>query len=218
MAKKPKSDAWVHVVGTFDFAGPAGAITSVQPASDVSQVLAGGIDRIHLKGVDKNNGELFDVAVNPLINSCSPDPERGTFEEYVQLVPNLYRVDLVIDGQAVGSFAPGRAPKVDGIQLGAPVPGSSHRIPLTSKTPNAENVSYTIQVRPTDTTIWQTVGIGLPNIDLGEVDINQFPGATGLDIRVLQTDGFTEQEVFLDHRSFGTPTDAKPTPPRRKRG
>lgn len=208
MAKKPKSPAWAQVVGTFDLAGPSGAITSIQPAAGVDKPIDGGIDRIHLKGMDKQDQVLFDVAVNPLINSCSPDLDRGTFEEYIPLDRGLVRVGLYIDGNEVGGFAPGRPPKAPAIALGAPTAEAPHRLPMTSSAPPAENVSYTIQARPTDDTIWQTVAIGLPTIDLGEVDINQFPDAADLEIRVLQSDGFNEREVFREVKSFAEPAAA----------
>jgi hypothetical protein len=61
-------------------------------------------------------------------------------------------------------------------------------------------VTYTVQAKA-DGAPWRTVALGLP-LPSTDIDVNQFPGARRLEIRVLQSDGFEESEVFRQVNVF----------------
>jgi hypothetical protein len=48
---------------------------------------------------------------------------------------------------------------------------------------------------------WQTLAIGLPS-PTTHVDVNQFPGAKSVRIRVLESDGFSEDKIFEETKTF----------------
>lgn len=193
---------WVQVLGTFDFWVGQGAITSVQPAKIALKETQGGHDRVHLKGYSGDGRELFDETANPMYNSCEPREDTGTFEEFLPLTDDLLEIRLLIDGKEVAKFTRGRSADTAGIKFGAASTLKPHRIPIASETVEVENVTYTIQARPNGDPQWQTTGIGLPTIEAGELDVNQFPGAERIEVRILQSDGFTEREIHREMLSF----------------
>jgi hypothetical protein len=66
---------------------------------------------------------------------------------------------------------------------------------------SAPGITYTVQAKPKGSERWQMLAIGLKSPSTG-VDVNHFPGASGADVRVLQSDGFAEKEIFRDSKSF----------------
>jgi hypothetical protein len=63
---------------------------------------------------------------------------------------------------------------------------------------SAPGITYTVQAKPKDSERWRMLAIS-PSTG---VDVNQFPGASGVDVGVLQSDGFAEKESFRDSKSF----------------
>jgi hypothetical protein len=53
------------------------------------------------------------------------------------------------------------------------------------------------------TTAWSPAGLAEPTAV--DVDINQFPGAAALDVRVLRTNGLETTEIFQERRQFRRP-------------
>jgi hypothetical protein len=202
MTRKLEHGSWAQVLGTFDLESKSGAITSLQPARLAFKSVEGGEERLRIKGFDNMGQILFDEAVNPMRNSCLPRDNAGTFEEFVPVTPSLEVLRLFIDGTEVADYRPGRLVEPSNITMGFPVADKPHRIPIRGQSVAEPNVTYTIQARPKGDNIWHTVGIGLPSIDLGEVDINQFPKAQKIEIRILQTNGLNEREVFHDEKEF----------------
>lgn len=207
------SEKWLSILGNLDLDARRGEISAVHPAAGPIEHGETSDIRIRLRGLDSAGAKLFDQPVFPMINSCQPDAKRGTFEETVRLDSRLTRITLTIDGMQVDDFVPGKKLSPGQVQFGAPAGFDGHRIGVTSSAEAAANVTYTIQVRPEGSNFWQTVGIDLPRPDEGEVDINQFPGAAALDVRILQSDGFSEREIFSERRTFPAEGPPSPTPP-----
>jgi hypothetical protein len=202
MARKMEYGDWAHVIGTFDLAAKRGTILSMQPAKVALTSTVGGEEHARLKGFDAAGKVLFDLAVHPMRNSCAVQSNERMFEEYVPVQDALTTLKLFVAGVPASEYAPGRPSPPKSIKMGAAAPQSLHRIPLESETPPEKNVTYTVQVRPQGDERWHTMGVNLPTPAVGEIDINQFPGAAALDIRVLQSDGITKKEVFRDRREF----------------
>lgn len=194
--------AFAHVTGTFDLKEKTGSIDYVTPVSTATAFLAGGDDRVRVVGVDRNNTVLFNQPANPRRNSCAPDASSGAFEEYVPVCAELALIRLFVEGELAAEYRRGE-PNSGAIALGAPAAGAGagHRLTLASGLAPAPGVTYTVQARGSGQDRWQTIGIGLFSPST-EVDVNQFPGAKAIELRVLQSDGFSEQEVFKETKTF----------------
>jgi len=202
MTRKMEYGDWAQVIGTFDLGARRGAILSMLPTRTAFASLEGGEPRVRLKGLSASEAELFDLAVNPLKPSCGPVGPEQMFEEFVPVTPELAEVLLFIDDVRAAAYQPGRVATPAAIALSAPNPSKPNRLPLHSEGAPQTNVSYVLQVRPDGDRRWHTMATGLAQPSIGDVDVNQFPGAEALDIRVLQTDGLATQEVFQTRRTF----------------
>jgi hypothetical protein len=196
---------FAHVVGTFDLAARKGTIdfvTPVRTAIDKPRLTDEGI---HLIGENAAGGKLFDVQVNPQRNSCAPHAEQGTFEEYLPVTPELAVIRLTIRGDTVARFTRGTKPSVaaGALALGPPDPSRPNRLPLVATAEHAATpgVTYTVQAMAEGASSWQTLALGLKS-PTTHVDVNQFPGAKSVRIRVLQSDGFSESQIFEETKKF----------------
>lgn len=202
MARKMEYGDWAQVVGKFDLEAGTGAILSMLPAKVAFSSLDGGEQRVLLKGLAEDQSMIFELAVNPLKPSCGVTGSEFMFEEFVPVTPKLQDVKLFINGNEVANFVPG-APEPKGqLTLGAALENRLHHIPLDGDVPAEENVSYSLQVRPEGDTRWHTMAAGLNKPSMADVDINQFPGAAAIDIRVLRTNGLETKEILSENKKF----------------
>lgn len=202
MTRKMDYGNWAQVIGAYDLTVRKGEIQSMMPASIAFASLPGGEERVRLRGLDQDEAMLFDLAVNPLTPSCGVVGERRVFEEYVPVTPKLATVRLYIDGVPAADYAPG-SPEPRGQLEIAPTRGASpYRLPIEGDVEEEPGVSYVVQARPDGDRRWHTLAAGLlqPKV---QVDINQFPGAKALDVRVLRTNGLETSEVLHERRVFG---------------
>ena len=193
---------WAQVIGSYDLEAKTGSIKSVQPTTLAFTPLEGGEDRVHVKGFGAGKSALFDLAVNPLRISCGDGGNELMFEEFIPVTKRLKTVRLYVDGTEVARHEPGASAPPRRISLGRPDPTAPNRFSMRAEVAPTPGVSYTVQVRPEGDERWQTIGTGLEKPDAASVDINQFPGAKRLDIRVLQTDGFSSEEIFRETKAY----------------
>jgi len=193
---------WAQVVGAFDLVAKTGSITSVQPTTLAFAPLEGGEDRVHVKGFGTGKSALFDLAVNPLRISCGNAGNELMFEEFIPVTARLKTVRLYVDGAEVARYEPGLSAPPRRVSLGPPDPEAPHRLSMRAEVAPTPGVSYTVQVRPEGDERWHTLGAGLEKPDATKIDINQFPGAKRLDIRILQTDGFRSEEIFRETKQY----------------
>ncbi|WP_327440614.1 hypothetical protein [Pseudomonas donghuensis] len=202
--RKMEYGDWAQVIGTFDSNAGRGQILSMQPSKVAFASIAGGEERVRLKGFDADGGVLFDLAVNPMAPSCGNIQSSRMFQEFVPIHNQLKEIRLYIDGGEAATFAPGMAQQHIKLSLGKSLAGKLHRIPIeVDGVPPAEaNVTYLLQVRPEGDERWHTMATGMDRPDAVEVDINQFPGAKALSIRILRTNGLTTTTVLETRREF----------------
>ena len=195
--------SFAQVVGTFDLVQGTGTIDYVTPVHIATESDDVADEGIRLIGETDAKQKLFDKIVNPQRNSCNPQAQKGTYEEFVPVAPTLQRIGLLIKEVMAAEFTRGSAAPTGTVAFGAPSPDAPHRVPLeaTSVTAPVRGVTYSVQARPEGAAAWQTIAVGLPTPS-AEVDVNQFPGAKGVSVRVLRSDGFSETEVFQGHRAF----------------
>jgi len=158
---------------------------------------------ITVVGEDAAGNKLFEKPVNPQRNSCAPHAQRGTFEEFVPVSPQLNKIRLVIGESTAAEFRRGAQAAPAAISFGAQLPDAPHRLSLspTGVAAAISGISYTVQAKPADAPHWQTLAVGLPTPH-AEIDVNQFPGSKSVEVRVMKSDGFTEDEVFRDTKNF----------------
>lgn len=202
MARKMDYGNWAQVVGKYDLSTRKGEIVSMLPATVAFASIDGGEERVRLKGFDEEHTALFDLAVNPMTASCGKSGTDHMFEEFVPVTPSLKDVKLFIDGAEVSSYVPGAAEPRGHLKLASALVERPNRIPLTGNVSAEANVSYTVQVRPHGDTRWHTMATGLAQPDMVDVDINQFPGASAIEVRVLRTNGLETVRVFEEQRQF----------------
>ncbi len=189
--------SFAHVVGTFDLAQRTGTIDYVTPVRVATETADLEDEGIRLVGEDEAKQKLFDKVVNPQRNSCAPHAQRGTFEEFVPISPSLRRIALLIKGAVAAEFVRGSATPGGAVAFGAPNADAPNRFALTAGggMAPAPGVTYSVQAKPEGGMAWQTIAVGLKTPST-EVDVNQFPGAKSVAVRVLQSDGFSETEIF----------------------
>ena len=199
---KLKQGKWAQVIGSYDLEAKTGSIRSVQPTTLAFAPLEGGEDRVHVKGFGTGKSALFDLAVNPLRISCGDVGSELTFEEFIPVKPSLKTVRLYVDGAEVARYEPGVSASPRRMGLGPPDPAAPNRLAMRAEVAPTPGVSYTVQVRPEGDARWHTIGTGLEKPDAASIDINQFPGAKRLDIRILQADGFRSEEIFRETKRY----------------
>lgn len=202
--RKMEYGEWAQVVGTYDLTTGRGEIKSMQPSKVAFASIDGGEDRVRIKGMDNVGNVLFDLAVNPMTPSCGTTGSHRMFEEFVPVHDQLMEVSLYVDGGEAATYAPGMVQRTAKLSLGEPMAGNLHRIPIEAEEASAieENVTYLLQVKPEGDNRWHTMATGMDRPDAAEVDINQFPGAKVLEVRIMRTNGLTTTTVLETKREF----------------
>ncbi|MCP3396488.1 tyrosinase family protein [Bradyrhizobium sp. CCGB20] len=210
-----EGNAFAHVVANIDTASSEGRIRYVLPsrmrtgsAQQAAPSAAGrdlnmGPDvRLILK--DVNGQTISEVRPELRFEACHDEgetPHRAIIQQDIAVTDALSQIELVYQGKMLDAFKPSSAATVLDRQLrgtmtlGLPQPGRLNR--FTVGAPHVEQragVSYLIQAKPDNADQWQTLAVGRPTPDF-EVDQNQFPGASSVDIRVTQNAGFQSQTL-----------------------
>jgi hypothetical protein len=201
MASGVTKGRFAHIVGTFDLGKSTGTIDYVTPVGTATEPAASGDEKIHLVGEGNRGQQIFDKAVNPQRNSCAPNSQRGTFAEFVPVSPELTKIRLTIAGTTVAEFFRGTKDAIRPLSLAVADRSAPHRLALDNSMNPTAGTTYIVQARADDDDAWQTLAVGLPTPST-YVDVNQFPGAKRVQIRILQSDGFSETEVFNDTQTF----------------
>lgn len=203
MPSRISDGSYAHVTGTFDLEQKTGTIDYVTPVKVAVKPMDFTDEGIRLRGMDGAGTQLFDKSVKPQRNSCAPHATTGTYDEYVPVTPELQQVELVIKQAVAARFK--RGPQAQGaVVMGAPDPAAPHRFSVRAAgaaAPAPTGVTYTVQAKAEQDPNWQTIAVGL-NAPTTEVDVNQFPGAKSVNVRVLQSDGFSEKQIFQDTKTF----------------
>lgn len=201
MARTLVYGQFAHVVGTFELSPPNGTIDFVTPVQKATASLEGGDRRVRLVGQSANGQTVLDLAVNPQRNSAEPREDSGTYEEFVPVSADLRFLRLLVAGVAVAEYRRGDTGPWPVVAFGAPPDAAPHRLPLAAEDVSRAGITYAVQAKPDTAEQWQTLAVGLPTPST-DIDINQFPGSSRIDVRVLRSDGFAEEEVFRDTKTF----------------
>lgn len=201
---------FVHVVATVNLREGTGEILYVNPTTTAPALAAPNKHGVELQALDANGRVLVTNKPQVLFEGRHDDPlpRAGLVSADLPFVPGMQEVRLLINGQVASRHVAGAMdPLADAaIVLGGPPPDSPNRRTLSAP-PEARRggVTYTVQARAQGQAAWQTLAIGRSTPDV-EVDVNQFPQADKIRVRVLMTNGFEQRLVAEREIVVGTKT------------
>ena len=205
----PPPAGWgsVHVVAVLNLQARTGQILYVNPTSAVAPAAASTEHGVELQVNDGEGRPMLRRLPHLLFIACE-DPSAASqalLTEDLPLEPGTREVVLLIDGQ-VRSWHVSSPLDLDvaaGIVVSDPLPGRPNRRALTGRSrARHPGVTYTVQARPGPDSHWQTVAVGRATPDT-EVDVNQFPSAERVEVRVLMTNGFEERALATEEITVG---------------
>lgn len=194
---------FVHIVATVDLNAGTGKILHVNRAKVATQSSAQNDYGVELRFHDAAGQELLSMMPQLLFESCDAEDETraGLINQDVPYIPGMKEVVLLVNGQVQSRYVAGEllSTAEAGFDVGETAPQSPHRRQLSSHAmPEQEGITYTVQARPAGEAVWQTIAVGRSKPDM-EVNVNQFPSAEKIDVRVVMTNGF-EEEIVAEHR------------------
>jgi hypothetical protein len=202
---------FVHIVASVNLDAGTGEILYVNPAGAAMEGSASNEHGVELQVTDAAGQILFSKKPQVLLNSeGNPNSRTGLVNEAVPFTKGMHEVLLMMNGQIQSRFVAGQAdlPADASITLNQAQPSSPNRRALTGP-PEARQsgMTYTIQARAAGDKVWQTLAVGRSVPDI-EVDVNQFPAAKKVQVRVLMTNGFEarfvgEHEVVVGNLDEG---------------
>ncbi len=190
-----------HVVATVDPTDGSGTILYVNPSSVRSGGTEAAATDIALVLRDAAGAEIARVHPEIRFDACAEHEAHvpGLIQQDVELTDDVAAIELVRDGRVLDTFRPDElAPVPDvaaGLALGPPPAGGEHRRDFgAAHVRPQQGVTYLIQARPDNHPEWHTLSIGRRTPEF-QIDRNQFPGATSVAVRVIQSTGFSRRTV-----------------------
>lgn len=204
----------VHVVAMVDLEKRTGKILYLNPATAGVTMLAGGDPSVRLRFAGADGTEI--ASVHPVLHlaSCEAGTTRRSalIQEDVEFAPGMKSMELQIDGHTVDTYIASQpaagaslmAGKLTAKKLGGASPFAGPKMQLETagtNAPEVDGVSYTVQAKPTQAAPWTTLAVGsrTPNVT---VDANQFPGSKSVFVRILKTNGFSDDVIAEDLVKF----------------
>jgi|GEM_PF-3005900 len=188
------AEKWVQVIGVFDSENSTGEISGIQPAFAAYSPAPPKKGKLSLAVLDKDDNLLSEVPVEPEFGSCDDVVQIATFQAFVETPEAAHAISLRLKGEEISRLTPepGVNDEAEVFGLG---PQTDHTVPVVTSKQLDPNATYTLQAREKGDAIWQTIDIGLAQPDAAAVDVNQFPGAKAIEVRVLKSQGFGSVEV-----------------------
>ena len=238
-AKAMSNTDLIHVVATVNLTHASGQLQHVtpQPAVASGAVLsrekegprrrsASGKPNLALRVYGSDDALLAEYRTELIPDACrdAGDDETGTVDASIPQNPAAVRLELVLDGNVLDTFSPGRPAKAvkdiraasragkraatrDGVggpsdESINPVITWSDAAPAarTSRGTRAEGAAepagavYSVQVSTDDGETWQTVGFGLRDPQVA-IDHNLLGDAEKIKVRITSIDGFRSATV-----------------------
>lgn len=204
---KKLSGRFVHVVARVDLDKRTGKILYVNPATTGVKMVAGGDPEVRLRFAGADGTEI--ASVNPVLHLASCEARASCrsalIQEDVEFVPGMTTIELQVDGNTIDSYTagkpaaktPSKTGKLTAKQLQGASPFAGPKMQLEMAGTNSlevDGMSYTMQAKPTQTAPWTTLAVGSRTPTM-TVDANQFPGSKSVIVRILKTNGFSEEVI-----------------------
>lgn len=205
---------FVHVVSSVDLEKRTGKILYVNPASSAQESGVEGDPSIELRFLSRDGNPL--VSVSPILHLASCEGRGASrialIQEDVKFETGMSSIELRIDGKTVDAYKTAQAApsamltpdKLKATRMQGASPFAAPKMQVETAggaVAESEGVSYTVQAQPAQGSPWTTLAVGskTPKVT---VDANQFPGSRSVLVRVLKTDGFTEDVIAQDTIKF----------------
>lgn len=186
---------FVHVVAVVNFDAGTGEIRYVNPAKVATERAVSNEFGVELQFKDADGQLLSSHQPQVLLDSEDrTNAHAGLVSHNAPFVQGMKEVLLLINGQVKSRYTAGdiRLPAMPEIMLVDAEPGKPHRRRLTgAQDAQRSGITYTVQARPAGEVSWQTISAGRSVPD-SEINVNQFPGAQKIEVRILMTNGFEE--------------------------
>jgi|SRR5262245_6865811 len=211
MEAKVEKGKYVHVVAVVDLDNETGELRYVNPAMTAVTSNDPGHPDVEMTVEGATGAER--KSWHPVVRFASPEPGEakvGLIQEDVPYEPWMKVIRLYVKGKEVAKYEAGAPDAAAAVTAAAAAGASLTLAPAPANRPNKRSlrmdrevqpragITYTVQVRPEGAGAWHTIAVGRDKPD-AEIDRNQFPGASRVDVRVLQTTGFDEH--VLSERS-----------------
>jgi hypothetical protein len=213
---KAEAGNFVNIVASVDRVEGSGRILYVNPVSiaTITDTVAGAsgppqstpFDVFELSIRDDADKEFLRFHPTIQLAACEsgPPPETGIVNQDVPVLEGMHTIVLLHKGVEVARFEAGasltltNAAGMTPMSAGAQNAAKPNRYSLETAIaigPEA-GVTYTVQVRPSGKSSWQTIAVGRATPEV-ELHRNQFPGAATATVRILRSTGF-EDEVIAE--------------------
>ena len=205
------SEMQVHVVAAVNLTQRSAQIASALPLPAADEHEAAGVaddggPSFVVRVLDAAGAVLHAQPAPFLPSACSIEGEdqTGLIDTVVPNVAGAAAVELLLDDEVLDRFDVGGA-AVAAQLVGAADAGlvagaaTGATITLSWEAPDAPaGQRYIVQVSADGGASWSTLAAGTPATSL-EVDRDDFPGATALDVRITATSGFGQPSVVTEH-------------------
>ena len=195
----PTEPTPISVVAQVNLTRGTGKISFVNPVPNLVPHESADGERVVLRVSDAQGNTLAEHAAPVRLNSelGSHDDRRGIVDTVLVAPPGTTRVDLLVDGTVVDTFAAsGPPPALRGVRA-ASREGQQVTLAAEPAQPSPDGHTYIVQVSSDLGQTWETVGVGLkaPTVTL---DQGQFPPGRPVQVRVTATNGFTSSVVTTE--------------------
>ena len=200
------SGNFVNVVATINLTQRASKILYVNPVSRTLMPATTGDTNVEIRILDDQDQTLETVPVTVKLNTCSESSadQIGIIDAVIPWHPDGRELQLLIDGQVVDSFRRGATPEVSNLRRETTTESAMSFAWDEADDAESTNVKYNIQSSTDDGQTWQTLAVGhtSPQID---IDRSQYPPGSVVTVRVIATDGFTNNIISTETFSVDEP-------------
>jgi hypothetical protein len=194
---KTATGNFVHVVASVNLAAKTGKFHYVNP-STVAVTAPGDSHGVVLVLRDAQAKEICRVLPVVRMPACEDGaPRSALIQEDVQFTPGMAAITLELDSIELARFTAGpdaSAATAPSINAGPQLDKKTLQVDRAGLVAPEAGITYTIQVKPENTSTWNTVRVGQPT-PVVEVASSQFPGAASAMVRVTRSNGFSDTVV-----------------------
>lgn len=193
---------YVHLVASVNLDGAEGRILYVNPTDVTSATpTEPSEEAVALVIRDHGGAQIDRVTPQVRLEACqdADAPRIGLIQQDIAVREGTASIDLMLGDMVLDTFTAGEPETAGAVSpsfgLGPPMAGGPHRRAFAAADVGEKaGVTYMIQARPDNEPTWITLAVGQKTPKF-VIDKNQFPGATKLDVRVIQSTGFTQSTI-----------------------
>lgn len=203
------SGSFVNVVATINLTQRTSKILYVNPVSRVLTPAPAAGSRVEIRILNDQDQTLDTLPVSVKLNTCSESKrdQIGVIDAVIPWHSDGRQLQLLIDGQVVDSYRGGTmTPNVSNLRRESTTESAMSFAWDAAEDSESTNVKYNIQSSTDDGQTWQTIAVGhtSPQVD---IDRSQYPPGSRVSVRVIATDGFTNQIISTETFAVDEPAE-----------